>query len=370
MQARSFTFTQSICPNKRRSPCANGTSVLPFPSVHFSRHIPANPINRFHIIAMQSDPGSSGAAVAPSEPVRGSREWRPDDASHLLSVLDNRGIADGYLIVFLVAMIEMVRQGAADYRRRLEEEEEEAWDSLRAALEWGDDRPTARPPAELRDQLFKDIAAKYFPLLRKTIIEADEESDAKALEWALLILIGLVKLKPIRRRIAEDAFFIWNLAVLPKPRPERTGDCSMLVRILLWENSKPYKDLMLDYRALVVCSLYKLYEDTEDSEVEAELKELICVLSWTGTPSHERNRHAFQYFEINEAKYEGFRKKWKTEGDIPDSCDVCRKTVGPDVVLQKCAGCRVRWYCSKACQKDDWPTHKPICKEIKRKTYF
>jgi hypothetical protein len=32
---------------------------------------------------------------------------------------------------------------------------------------------------------------------------------------------------------------------------------------------------------------------------------------------------------------------------------------------KKCAGCKVRAYCSKACQTKDWPTHKKICSDLK-----
>lgn len=32
--------------------------------------------------------------------------------------------------------------------------------------------------------------------------------------------------------------------------------------------------------------------------------------------------------------------------------------------LLRCAGCRQTWYCSPACQRKDWKTHKPTCKFI------
>ena len=32
----------------------------------------------------------------------------------------------------------------------------------------------------------------------------------------------------------------------------------------------------------------------------------------------------------------------------------------------KCAGCKVTLYCSRACQKKDWKTHKPNCKSFRR----
>ncbi|KAG1725993.1 uncharacterized protein EDB91DRAFT_1166863 [Suillus paluster] len=32
----------------------------------------------------------------------------------------------------------------------------------------------------------------------------------------------------------------------------------------------------------------------------------------------------------------------------------------------KCAKCKSIWYCSKECQKKNWPTHKPACHEVER----
>lgn len=43
------------------------------------------------------------------------------------------------------------------------------------------------------------------------------------------------------------------------------------------------------------------------------------------------------------------------------SCQTCQ-TPSTAVTLQKCGRCRSTSYCSKACQKSDWPSHKPLCK--------
>ena len=29
--------------------------------------------------------------------------------------------------------------------------------------------------------------------------------------------------------------------------------------------------------------------------------------------------------------------------------------------LERCAGCRMAWYCGRECQTEDWPYHKPNC---------
>lgn len=43
---------------------------------------------------------------------------------------------------------------------------------------------------------------------------------------------------------------------------------------------------------------------------------------------------------------------------IGSQCARCRTV---DAKLRKCAECRVATYCSRECQKSDWPTHKKVC---------
>ncbi|RPA82218.1 hypothetical protein BJ508DRAFT_375909 [Ascobolus immersus RN42] len=43
-------------------------------------------------------------------------------------------------------------------------------------------------------------------------------------------------------------------------------------------------------------------------------------------------------------------------------CKVCTKTEG----LKTCNGCKHISYCSRECQKIDWPSHKPTCKALSR----
>merc|ERR1712098_459837 len=45
------------------------------------------------------------------------------------------------------------------------------------------------------------------------------------------------------------------------------------------------------------------------------------------------------------------------------SCGVLEKL---EKEFQKCSRCGFVFYCSKACQKSDWPNHKQICKEINK----
>ena len=44
---------------------------------------------------------------------------------------------------------------------------------------------------------------------------------------------------------------------------------------------------------------------------------------------------------------------------------LCHNSGCTNPAPNKCAGCKVVRYCSKACQRAHWPTHKPICKKGK-----
>ena len=52
--------------------------------------------------------------------------------------------------------------------------------------------------------------------------------------------------------------------------------------------------------------------------------------------------------------------------DCEDSdieCVSCLKR-GSQTELRRCAGCKSFSYCSKDCQRSDWPSHKRLCKSI------
>lgn len=43
-------------------------------------------------------------------------------------------------------------------------------------------------------------------------------------------------------------------------------------------------------------------------------------------------------------------------------CNTCNKEEGPEVNLLRCKGCLSARYCSKECQRVDWPNHKGPCR--------
>lgn len=47
---------------------------------------------------------------------------------------------------------------------------------------------------------------------------------------------------------------------------------------------------------------------------------------------------------------------------VTRQCDVCHCHETLAQVIKKCGGCQKRLYCSKACQRRDWPSHKAVCK--------
>ena len=51
-------------------------------------------------------------------------------------------------------------------------------------------------------------------------------------------------------------------------------------------------------------------------------------------------------------------KRKKKKGMERRPCDACGKS---DVQVSNCAKCRQAAYCSVACQKAAWPTHKAVC---------
>jgi hypothetical protein len=61
---------------------------------------------------------------------------------------------------------------------------------------------------------------------------------------------------------------------------------------------------------------------------------------------------------------------WKAEADFdrwhfPFVCGMCKRGDICGVPLQRCNGCRIVYYCSKAHQKKAWPLHKQICGQMR-----
>jgi hypothetical protein len=48
-----------------------------------------------------------------------------------------------------------------------------------------------------------------------------------------------------------------------------------------------------------------------------------------------------------------------SDADKTECAPCCASTT------KKCAGCKVKAYCSKTCQTKDWPAHKKICGDLK-----
>ncbi|KAF9485117.1 hypothetical protein BDN70DRAFT_708609 [Pholiota conissans] len=49
-------------------------------------------------------------------------------------------------------------------------------------------------------------------------------------------------------------------------------------------------------------------------------------------------------------------------------CDYCHGSETKENPLKRCAGCRSISYCSRACQKQNWPQHKEVCPDLRTKS--
>lgn len=55
---------------------------------------------------------------------------------------------------------------------------------------------------------------------------------------------------------------------------------------------------------------------------------------------------------------------WEQEGVWEKmKCSQCQKEEQSEREFQKCSGCHLVYYCSRACQKSNWKVHKKICKK-------
>ncbi|PRP89250.1 hypothetical protein PROFUN_02124 [Planoprotostelium fungivorum] len=54
-------------------------------------------------------------------------------------------------------------------------------------------------------------------------------------------------------------------------------------------------------------------------------------------------------------------KRRHIASETVDVCSYCRRTPEEGTPFLKCARCLLSSYCSKQCQRDDWPEHKSLC---------
>ena len=50
---------------------------------------------------------------------------------------------------------------------------------------------------------------------------------------------------------------------------------------------------------------------------------------------------------------------------LPDSCSNCNSAEAAK--LKPCSACHTVAYCDVNCQKEDWPSHKKVCKKTSNK---
>ena len=71
---------------------------------------------------------------------------------------------------------------------------------------------------------------------------------------------------------------------------------------------------------------------------------------------------------IKNIQLEQLIRRWLEEHVSPKDL-ICYNCIKPFSILRKCEDCRMRFYCSKKCQKQHWHTsHKDECQELTEKT--
>ncbi|KAG7439536.1 uncharacterized protein BT62DRAFT_700288 [Guyanagaster necrorhizus] len=66
--------------------------------------------------------------------------------------------------------------------------------------------------------------------------------------------------------------------------------------------------------------------------------------------------------EVTAAVQRWLRKRSGDEKPMDSkACEFCKKPGGDGVQLRLCSKCQTTRYCSTACQRSHWPTHKPLC---------
>jgi hypothetical protein len=99
---------------------------------------------------------------------------------------------------------------------------------------------------------------------------------------------------------------------------------------------------------------------------------LSVYMSWTYDPSITfRGKHAQESGIFNAPLVSGISDNRSSDPATSSAssstrCSKCHKEESENVKLSVCGGCRGVRYCSKECQKMDWPTHKKLCKTMKK----
>jgi len=75
-----------------------------------------------------------------------------------------------------------------------------------------------------------------------------------------------------------------------------------------------------------------------------------------------------KYHVDNEVKVNKQIMEWKDTGSTNERgiigriCHTCKKS---SKQMKKCSDCKVAYYCSEKCQKEDWKSHKTECRRLK-----